>query len=73
VKDDDERISILRGAEVNILKDGSLDLENNVLSGLLTPVLVNIVTHAFPKSGKDHYARSVFCLVIIMYLLVDVV
>jgi DNA polymerase (family X) len=28
---DDEGITILRGVEVNILKDGSLDLENNVL------------------------------------------
>ncbi|HET7148456.1 MAG TPA: DNA polymerase/3'-5' exonuclease PolX [Candidatus Nitrosopolaris sp.] len=28
---DDERITILRGVEVNILKDGSLDLENNIL------------------------------------------
>lgn len=28
---DDEGITILRGVEVNILKDGSLDLENNLL------------------------------------------
>jgi DNA polymerase (family X) len=28
---DDEGITILRGVEVNILKDGSLDLENNIL------------------------------------------
>ena len=28
---DSERITILRGVEVNILKDGSLDLENSIL------------------------------------------
>ena len=28
---DSERITILSGVEVNILKDGSLDLENSIL------------------------------------------
>jgi hypothetical protein len=49
------------------------DKEQYQRDGLLTPVIVNIVTQAFPKSGKDHYARSVFYLVIVMYFLVDVV
>jgi DNA polymerase (family 10) len=50
VKDDDERIRILRGAEVNILKDGSLDLENSVLREF---DVVGAAVHSYFSLSKE--------------------
>jgi DNA polymerase (family X) len=54
VRDDDERIRILRGAEVNILKDGSLDLENNVLREF---DVVGAAVHSYFSLSKDEQTK----------------
>jgi DNA polymerase (family X) len=54
VRDDDERIRILRGAEVNILKDGSLDLENNVLREF---DVVGAAIHSYFSLSKDEQTK----------------
>jgi DNA polymerase (family 10) len=54
VKDDDERITILRGAEVNILKDGSLDLENSVLREF---DVVGAAVHSYFSLSKEEQTK----------------
>ena len=49
-------ITILKGAEVNILKDGSLDIENKVLAKL---DVVGVSVHSFFKMSKEDMTERI--------------
>jgi DNA polymerase (family 10) len=51
---DDEKITILRGVEVNILKDGSLDLENNILKEF---DIVGAAVHSYFSMPKKEQTK----------------
>jgi DNA polymerase (family X) len=49
-----ERITILRGVEVNILKDGSLDLDNNILREF---DIVGAAVHSYFSLSKEEQTK----------------